>query len=326
MANLTKLRLNSNEYALGSTITKINVNGTIYGIGKDRNTVGVNGAIGMNNTYPNLALNIGTTPQNTIAKDGNRYAAIQVPDGLYDGSSYVGVKSDDVKLMDYNIRAGVNVFGVNGNFTNDAVMDGSRLCEGYSGYSTGIKHNGTLPNRTIVGKNGSVGISSGWPNVALTIVDNCQFNRALDGSDYICINVPLGYYNGSSYVGCHISKICADGADTFSGIWSSDSTLISDALGFNFELYDTNYIRFRQNYTHTRVFRLFAATSRETGIHVTKSYGGYKDFSTSTSSHLHPYLDTIWEDTVEPGNCYRVHMDGWPNVQGIMILYSWRKW
>ena len=325
MANLTKLRLNSNVYALGSSITKINVNGTIYGIGKDRNTVGVNGAIGINDSYPNVALNIGTIPQNTIAKDGNRYAAIQVPDGSYNGESYVGVKTSDVGINESDIRYGKSIFNVVGQFTGDARMDGSRLCEGYSGYATGNKHNGTLPDRNIVGKNGSIGLSSGWPNVALSIMNECQYNRSTDGNDHICINVPLGYYNGGSYVGCNISKLTADGVDTASAIWGSQALLMTYSLGINFDILDTNYLRFRQNYTHQRYFRLFAATSSETGIHVTKSYASYKDFRTSNSGFLHPYLDTTWEDTVEPTNCYRVHMDGWPRVNGIMILFTWRK-
>ena len=327
MANLTKLRLNSNEYALGSTITKINVNGTIYGIGKDRNTVGVNGAIGINDSYPNVALNIGTTPQNTIAKDGNRYAAIQVPDGSYNGESYVGVKTADVGIYESDIRYGKSIFNVVGQFTGDANLPASSVVESYHGYAQGNHIYGSIPKRSEVGYNGVIGISDVFPFVGfIKNEENLQYVRTTSGEDSLALQVPQGYYNGQSYLGCNISRLTADGADTASAIWGSQALLMSYSLGINFDITDTNYLRFRQNYTHQRYFRLFAATSSETGIHVTKSYGSYKDFRTSNSGFLHPYLDTTWEDTVEPTNCYRVHMDGWPSVNGIMILFTWRKW
>lgn len=326
MANLTKLKLNSNVYALGSSITKINVNGTIYGIGKDRNTVGVNGAIGINDSYPNVALNIGSTPQNTIAKDGNRYAAIQVPDGSYNGESYVGVKTSDVGINESDIRYGKSIFNVVGQFTNDANLVTESIVESYHGYSQGKHIYGSIPKRSEVGYNGVIGISSTFPTTGfIKNEENFQYVRTTSGEDSLALQVPQGYYNGQSYLGCNISILTADGADTASAIWGSYAALMAYSLGINFEIFDTNYLRFRQNYTHQRYFRLFAATSSETGIHVTKSYASYKDFRTSKSDFLHPYLDATWEDTVEPYNCYRVHMDGSPNIQGIMILFTWRK-
>lgn len=327
MANLTKLRLNSNEYALGSTITKININGTIYGIGKDRNTVGVNGAISINSGAPTIALTVGEFPQTNVALDGNRYTAIRVLDGSYNGTSYIGVKSSDVNLVDYNIRSGVNVFGTIGNFTSDANLPASAVVESYHGYAQGNHIYGSIPKRSEVGYNGVIGISAAFPYVGfIKNEENFQYVRTTSGEDSLALQVPQGYYNGQSYLGCNIARLTADGADTASAIWGSNAGLMSYSLGINFDISDTDYLRFRQNYTHRRYFRLFAATSSETGIHVTKSYNSYKDFRTSKSGYLHPYLDTTWEDTVEPTNCYRVHMDGWPSVNGFMILFTWRKW
>ena len=324
MANLTKLRLNSNEYALGSSITKINVNGSIYGIGKDRNTVGVNGAIGMNNSYPNLALNIGSTSQNTIAKDGNRYAAIQVPDGLYNGGSYVGVKTTDVGIYESDIRHGKSIFGVVGQFTGDANLPASSVVESYHGYAQGNHIYGSIPKRSEVGYNGVIGISDAYPKVGVVISNDVQYNLCTNGQYTYCVKVPEGYYNGWSYIGANFSKLCADGTDSWMASWGSYAELLTYALSISSQISDTNYIQIRAPYRHQRHFRLIVTTNVNSQVLITKNYNDYKRVTTDTSTFKLPYYDLSWTDYVNPNDSFRVHIDNSSgNIQGVSTLCSW---
>jgi len=68
------------------------------------------------------------------------------PAGYYDGAT-AGVFIRDHDLVPANIKSGVEIFGVTGNFTNDAVLDPAWLTEGYSGYDDGVLKKGTLSKR-----------------------------------------------------------------------------------------------------------------------------------------------------------------------------------
>lgn len=74
----------------------------------DRNKVGKNDCIGMNSSYPAVALSVGANLQTTSALDGNTYVAMQPPKGEYNGESYVGVlKGDVVNLVKSEITSSV---------------------------------------------------------------------------------------------------------------------------------------------------------------------------------------------------------------------------
>lgn len=65
----------------------------------DRSTVGRNSAIGINAQYNNVALIVGHTPQNSLAVDGKEYFCIGVPEGYYNGKSYVGILHSTAKSI-----------------------------------------------------------------------------------------------------------------------------------------------------------------------------------------------------------------------------------
>ena len=158
-----------------------------------------------------------------------------IPSGKYLSGTQT-IKGDG-NLVAGNIKSGTSIFGVSGTFTSDGTADYSKICEGMKVYSKGNSVIGTLPERNIVGKNGAISISSYWPAVALHPNDtNAQFTQTLDKKVYICINVPWGYYNGGSYVGCDPRLFSATGRYEFLGVWGSNRDCLSWALGFLFNI------------------------------------------------------------------------------------------
>lgn len=325
MEEIKKTTLDSSTYINGKTISKINMDGTIYNIGKNRNTVGYNECIGINADYPSIALSIGSDPQTGVGLNGQRYTSIKVVDGMYDGTSYIGVKSDDVNLISSNIRSGVNIFGVDGDFTSDGNLQASAILESFHGYSKGNQIQGSIPDKNTVGRNGCIGISDNYPTTSLSLINDIQYNRCKNGEYCLCLPVPIGYYNGYSYVGVNYNKICSDKTDTWMGLYGSLGDLLSYAPSLSSCLYDENYIRCSIPYTHRRHFRLIVNSSIECTILVTKNYNNYKTFQTSKIGYNLPYLDTSWDDDVIKDDCYRVHIansDG--EVHGIASLTSWQ--
>lgn len=71
----------------------------------------------------------------------------------------------------------------------------------YSGDKS-LKEGSILPRNT-VGKNGTVGISQYFPEVAVSNANsnNTQINNNRDGVSRLCFQPPAGFYNGESYVG-----------------------------------------------------------------------------------------------------------------------------
>ena len=71
-------------------------------------------------------------------------------------------------------------------------------------YAEGSKSlkTGTRKNRSVVGKNGAVGISQYYPSVPVTpAAANTQTNQNMDGVNRFCLQPPAGMYDGNSYVG-----------------------------------------------------------------------------------------------------------------------------
>lgn len=115
MSTLSNSFINESVLELGQEITKINFNNIVYNIGKDRNTVGVNDAIGITTSSPTVALNKGLNYLTAKALDGNNYMTIKVPDGYYNGKSYVGVSPSSIpNLIPANIKWGIIIGGVTG--------------------------------------------------------------------------------------------------------------------------------------------------------------------------------------------------------------------
>ena len=104
----------------------------------------------MSQSYPDVPLFIGSFPQTVQALDGNEYAVISTPEGCYNGlgSSYVGVKTDDINLVSGNIKKGTSIFGVSGTFTSDANATAAYILSGKTAYVNGSKVTGTMPNQS----------------------------------------------------------------------------------------------------------------------------------------------------------------------------------
>lgn len=79
----------------------------------------------------------------------------------------------------------------------------------YSGDKT-IKTGSILPRNT-VGKNGTVGISQYFPDVAVSKANsaNTQTNNNLDGVSRLCLQPLAGFYDGNSYVGETFAKVAS---------------------------------------------------------------------------------------------------------------------
>ena len=92
--------------------------------------------------------------------------------------SFVGNASD------YNVAEGLTFYG----WTSNLVT-------------------GTLPDRNTVGKNGAVGMNSNYPNIAFTYGSVPQITSLLNGGRAFAVQVPWGWYSGSTYVGMNVSDI-----------------------------------------------------------------------------------------------------------------------
>lgn len=79
-------------------------------------------------------------------------------------------------------------------------------------YAEGSKSlkTGTRKNRSVVGKNGAVGISQYYPSVPVTpAAANTQTNQNMDGVNRFCLQPPAGMYDGNSYVGETYDRVSA---------------------------------------------------------------------------------------------------------------------
>ena len=79
-------------------------------------------------------------------------------------------------------------------------------------YAEGSKSlkTGTRKNRSVVGKNGAVGISQYYPSAPVTpVAANTQTNKNMDGVNRFCLQPPAGMYDGNSYVGDTYANVAA---------------------------------------------------------------------------------------------------------------------
>ncbi len=81
------------------------------------------------------------------------------------------------------------------------------LLQGYTANdSNGNKVTGSMLMRSTVGKNNALYINSSFPNVAVQVNNtNVQTGTNSDGGYRLNLQVPGGYYDGSSYVACDTS-------------------------------------------------------------------------------------------------------------------------
>lgn len=86
------------------------------------------------------------------------------------------------------------------------VISGKKFYSGDKSLKTGS----ILPRNT-VGKNGTVGISQYYPDVAVSKAnsDNTQTNSNRDGVSRLCLQPPAGFYDGNSYVGETFAKVAS---------------------------------------------------------------------------------------------------------------------
>lgn len=66
---------------------------------------------------------------------------------------------------------------------------------------------GSLPDRNTVGKNGAIGMNSNYPDLAFTYGSVPQITSLLNGNKAFAVQVPWGWYTGSTYVGMNVSDI-----------------------------------------------------------------------------------------------------------------------
>ncbi|GIO90727.1 hypothetical protein [Paenibacillus lactis] len=129
--------------------------------------------------------------------DGDAYVDTyaNIDGGYYPPGSQVTIQAHDPDLVPGNIRAGTNIFGVNGKSTvvdtADAVLDPQHLLVGQSGYDDGVKKAGQMPNRSAENHH--------MPGLASTVW----------AGDRFFIQPPHGYYNGSSWVTAAVPGLTA---------------------------------------------------------------------------------------------------------------------
>ena len=85
------------------------------------------------------------------------------------------------------------------------------VLEGTTFYASDkVLKTGTQKNRSVVGKNGAVGISQYYPSVPVTpAAANTQTNQNMDGVNRFCLQPPAGMYDGNSYVGETYDRVSA---------------------------------------------------------------------------------------------------------------------
>lgn len=227
----------------------------------------------------------------------------------------------------YAVGTKINRLNLNGTIydlgldTSDGTATSDDICEDKIAYAMGKKIMGNIPSRNTVGKNDvlwlnkdnlSTGVIRSFSNVCYT---KCQSNETL-----LAIPVPRGYYNGTSFVGCHINQLCADNTDTFAAIWGSYGELMAFALGISSVTSNGNWIMFRQNYTHQRNFRVFAISNIIVDVIIYKNNIEYKRVKTIYGESGVIYVDYSWEDTVQPNDMFRCAFD---SAFGTITLFSW---
>lgn len=97
-----------------------------------------------------------------------------------------------------------------GSGSSDVTAGRSHVLEGYTAITRDSNDEpvaGTILMRSIVGKNGTIGISDKYPDVAVIEGANSQMNTALNGKTYVSTQPPNGYYSGYTYVGIERSEI-----------------------------------------------------------------------------------------------------------------------
>lgn len=85
------------------------------------------------------------------------------------------------------------------------------VLEGKTFYASDkVLKTGTQKNRSVVGKNGAVGISQYYPSAPVTpVAANTQTNQNMDGVNRFCLQPPAGMYDGNSYVGETYDRVSA---------------------------------------------------------------------------------------------------------------------
>lgn len=111
--------------------------------------------------------------------------------------------------------------GAQVNFKGGGGLTGAKLAladatpttvlEGKTFYASDkVLKTGTQKNRSVVGKNGAVGMASNFPYVAITpVTQNTQAHANADGVNRLCLQPPAGWYSGESYVGDSYASVAS---------------------------------------------------------------------------------------------------------------------
>ena len=95
-----------------------------------------------------------------------------------------------------------------GTFSFNGTAEPGDVAEGKTFYNDSQSIvTGTLLDRNTVGKNDCVEMSSDHPDIAFTYGSTSQITSLVNGNKAFAIQVPFGWYNGSTYVGMHVSDI-----------------------------------------------------------------------------------------------------------------------
>ena len=124
----------------------------VAGTMKNRNIVD-SSVGGMNASYPNIAVHIGSLPQLSHTTNGQDLFCMQPPSGYWSGS-YVGVSQSEaansLDLTANKIMAGYRVLGVNGTATSDATATSKYIYNGKTAYVNGTRQIGTMTVNSIL--------------------------------------------------------------------------------------------------------------------------------------------------------------------------------
>ncbi len=130
-----------------------------------------------------------------------------IPQGYHSGNGKVKIDSSEkTKIVSENIRADVNILGVDGTFTADGTANTSEILYGEIAYVNGEKITGTMPNNSA--NNGTI---------------------AAVNDEY---SIPAGYHNGNGKVSIDSTekaKIIAENIKSGVSILGIDGTFTSDA-------------------------------------------------------------------------------------------------
>lgn len=107
----------------------------------------------------------------------------------------------------------------------------------YSGGDKSLK-TGTRKDRSVVGKNGAVGISHYYPSVPVTpVTANTQTNQNMDGISRFCLQPPAGYYDGTSYIGDTYVNVAAAIGLSAAKLMAGQQVLDIDGTGLTRAVY-----------------------------------------------------------------------------------------